>query len=307
MKRRPTSSPSAWSFKPTATRACGVTTRSGAASSNPATWKRLCARPRPPATISYRCSRAATSFRTPSRTAPPSSASAGSARASTRATSNSVTPSARGDCEEGFGYWVLGAGVELLLPAPNTHSLFKEERDAHREADGDDGEADEASSEAVGEARAGVAAGDRRQRHHEHVGPDDRAGRDEVEGGDAVDAEGEQVLERVHPVDVCEAEQAERRQHQDAYSSAEVAAVDAHEELKDERARPPSARSLSGLSRAAALTNARAASFTDARAASFVSARAASLIDARAFSLSTRAAESARERLLHGEQQRGEE
>src|SRR5919107_326710 len=128
----------------------------------------------------------------------------------------------------------------LIIP----RSSFKEERDAHQQSNEDYGEADEAAAEPVCEARARVAARDRRERHHEHVRPDDRARGDEVDRCDAVDADGEQVLERVHAVYVREAEEPERRQHQYPDPRAEVPAVHAHEELKDNRARPPRARRL---------------------------------------------------------------
>src|SRR5947209_5606657 len=82
----------------------------------------------------------------------------------------------------------------------------EEQRDAHHESDGDDGEADEAATKPVREPRARIAARDCGEAHHENVRPVDLARRDEVCGGDAVDADGEKILDRIHLVYVREAE-----------------------------------------------------------------------------------------------------
>src|SRR5205823_6120227 len=82
--------------------------------------------------------------------------------------------------------------------------------------------------------RTAAIVDDRGDRHHDHVVPDHRPSRDEVDRCDAIDAEAEDVVEAVHLMEIGEADQTQRGEHQDAYAGAEVAAVYADEKLKRE-------------------------------------------------------------------------
>src|SRR5947209_894830 len=106
--------------------------------------------------------------------------------------------------------FILHPSSSLTVGLPPVST--EEERDAHHQPDGDDGEADEAATELVREPRARIAARDCGEGHHENVRPVDLARRDEVRGGDAVDADGEKIFHGVHLVYVREAEQSERRE-----------------------------------------------------------------------------------------------
>jgi len=72
--------------------------------------------------------------------------------------------------------------------------------------------------------------------NYDGLGPDDRAGHDESECGDAVDDPAENHLELVHGVNVGHAECGEHRQIQDADAAAEIASIHRHQQLEDRSA-----------------------------------------------------------------------
>ena len=69
--------------------------------------------------------------------------------------------------------------------------------------------------------------------------PDDRAFDDEVDRRHAVDADGEQVFQAVHLMEIGQSDESECREHEDALARAEVAAVDTDEKLEDEHEDDP--------------------------------------------------------------------
>lgn len=121
----------------------------------------------------------------------------------------------------------------VLLPR-QADSEPDEERHRHHQADDHDGGADERPAETARQTRSGEAAEHRRDGHDAGIAPDHGAGEGEPDRGDAVDADRHQVLQAVHLVDVAQADQAERREHQDPHARSEVAAVDRDEKLERE-------------------------------------------------------------------------
>jgi hypothetical protein len=93
-------------------------------------------------------------------------------------------------------------------------------------------------------ASASDAAENRTRSHHGRVVPQDQTRHGEICGRDAVHARRQQALHAVHVMDVGIAHDAQRREHEDADSGPEVAAVDSDQELED--GREPQPRSARG-------------------------------------------------------------
>src|SRR5262249_44146828 len=117
--------------------------------------------------------------------------------------------------------------LSYRLAGPEEHG------EADSEANGDHQAADVGWAEATGGAGAAVAAQDRAGGQDRGRRPVDRAAGDEGRRGDPVDAQRREVLDPVHPVDLVDSHQSQRRQHQDSDARAEVAAVDGDAELEE--------------------------------------------------------------------------
>ena len=124
-----------------------------------------------------------------------------------------------------------GAGLE-----ENSRHIQLYKRLAARDA------ADGRAADAAGDERSSVSSGDGAHHHDHELGPVDHARPNKLEGGHAIDAGSEQRFQSVHLMDVGEAEDAERGQHQDAYAGAEVSAVEGDEELEKHGADEPAGR-----------------------------------------------------------------
>src|SRR5205823_3961331 len=81
------------------------------------------------------------------------------------------------------------------------------------------------------EPRSDVPAGDRAHGHRQGHRPVHQAAEGEDQRRDAVHEHASPVLEAVHAMDVREAEEPQRREHQDADAGPEVSAVHADREL----------------------------------------------------------------------------
>src|SRR6266566_3745589 len=87
--------------------------------------------------------------------------------------------------------------------------------------------------ELLRKVRAGISTQKRARGHNNGLRPDDRAGDDESDGGDAVDDAAKNHLELVHSMDVGHAERGEHGQIHDTDAAAEIAAVNGDEQLED--------------------------------------------------------------------------
>src|SRR2546430_15986550 len=124
--------------------------------------------------------------------------------------------------------------AESMIDRRTITLLFQKQSHSHRDADDDHRAAHESASQLPGQLRSRVASGDARQSHDDRVAPDHGAQHSEVDRGDAVDADGQKIFQAVHLMKVRQADQSQSGEHEDAHSSAEVAAIQSDQKLKGE-------------------------------------------------------------------------
>src|SRR6266404_1275950 len=119
--------------------------------------------------------------------------------------------------------------VPISAKLPAKHDRGDDETDA-----GDD-LADAPLGDALRVVCAEEITGHRAQGYRQGFGPINQAGENEIDAGDLVDSRAENRLERVHLVNIGQAQVAERGQHENADPGSEITAVNRHQKLEQNR------------------------------------------------------------------------
>src|ERR1022692_3764129 len=127
--------------------------------------------------------------------------------------------------------------------------LLYEQRHRHAKPDADHDPPHRGTPHSARRTAPADAAQNRPDRHDQNVRPVHHVRPNEVDRRHSVDAPPEHHLEAVHLMDVVESQDAQRRQHEDADARPEVAAVDAHRELKQQSSHDPAHRCMPGRAR----------------------------------------------------------
>src|ERR1035438_10928246 len=140
--------------------------------------------------------------------------------------------------------------IPLYTPPPAKGDLLLyEQRYRHAKSDGDHDPPHRGTPHSALRTSPADSAQNRPDRHDQNVRPVHHVRPNEVDRRHSVDASPEDHLEAVHLMDVVESQDAQRRQHEDADARPEVAAVDAHRELKQQSPHDPARRCMARRAR----------------------------------------------------------
>src|SRR5262245_23336680 len=124
----------------------------------------------------------------------------------------------------------------------NLTLMPQQQRGSHAETDHDHRPPHKASPESSSDSRTTISARNRSHYHDQREWPFDFAGDNEVGGRHHINAHREKIFEPVHLMQIGQAHQPQRCQHQNTHSRSEISAIDRNKKLKSNCAAPPRAR-----------------------------------------------------------------